>query len=283
MNPPVPRNILITGVSSGIGRDTARELIAHGCRVYGSVRKASDGERVREALGDCFVPLLFDVTDSAAIADAAAELQKRIGNCGLAGLVNNAGVAPVGPLSQMPLEEFQRTFDINVSGVLRVTQAFLPLLGARPDCPHPPGRIVNVSSISGGITIPLLGAYACSKHALESLSDALRRELSIYGIRVAAIEPGSVQTPIWDKVQPGADYSRGDYAAAIERIAVIAERESRTGKPVSVVSAAIRHALLAPRPRTRYPLTPMWRLRHLLPDALLDRVLCAEAGLKRRG
>ena len=116
----------------------------------------------------------------------------------------------------MPIEEFQRCIDINVFGVLRVTQAFLPLLGARKNCPHPPGRIVNLSSISGGVAFPLVGAYACSKHALEAMTDALRRELGIYGIEVVAIEPGSIQTPIWDKAQ-AADprYAETDYADAM--------------------------------------------------------------------
>src|ERR1700674_5026547 len=112
--------VLITGVSTGIGFDTARELIAHGFRILGSVRKIEDGTRVKDALGEHFTSLLFDVTHAEAIARA-------------------------------------------------VTQAFLPLLGARKNCPHPPGRIVNLSSISGGVAFPLVGAYACSKHALEAM------------------------------------------------------------------------------------------------------------------
>lgn len=273
--------VLITGVSTGIGFDAARELIAHGFRVLGSVRREADGARVREALGEHFTPLHFDVTDAGAIARAVPYVQQIVGAAGLAGLVNNAGVAPGGPLMHMPLEEFQHCMDVNVLGALRVTQAFLPLLGARRDCPHPPGRIVNVSSISGGVAFPLIGAYACSKHALEAMTDALRRELAIYGIVVVAIEPGSIQTPIWEKAQ-AADprYAGTDYAEVVARMPEFAANESRNGKPVTVVSAAIRDALTSPRPRTRYPLTALWTVRKLMPTRLLDRITRKAIGLQ---
>ena len=273
--------VLITGVSTGIGFDAARELIAHGFRVLGSVRKAEDGTRVKEALGEQFTPLLFDVTDADAIARAVPQVQAMVGDAGLAGLVNNAGVAPSGPLMHMPIEEFQRCMDINVYGVLRVTQAFLPLLGARKNCPHPPGRIVNLSSISGGVAFPLVGAYACSKHALEAMTDALRRELGIYGIEVVAIEPGSIKTPIWEKGQAiDPRYASTDYADAMAGMPEFAANETRKGKPVTVVSAAIRHALTSRRPKTRYPLTALWTVRKLVPTRTMDRIARKTIGLK---
>lgn len=274
--------VLITGASSGIGHDAARELLAHGYGVLGSVRTAADAAPVEQELGAGFKALLFDVTDAGAIAAAVAQVERIVGAGGLAALVNNAGIAPTGPLMHMPLAEFQRAFDINVYGVLRVTQAFLPLLGARRDCPHAPGRIVNLSSISGGITIPMIGAYAATKFALEALGDGLRRELSIYGIEVVAIEPGSIRTPIWDKVAADTRYGATDYAEAMAKMPEVAAQQARQGKPVEIVSRAIRHAIMAPRPRTRYPLTALWYLRHLLPARLLDRALCAQAGLKSR-
>jgi len=272
--------VLITGVSTGIGFDTARELITHGFRVLGSVRKIEDGTRVKKALGEHFTPLWFDVTDASAIERAVPQVQEIVGSAGLAGLVNNAGIAPSGPLMHMPIEEFRRCIDINVFGVLLVTQAFLPLLGARKNCPHPPGRIVNLSSISGGVAFPLVGAYACSKHALEAMTDALRRELGIYGIEVVAIEPGSIQTPIWEKAQ-AADprYAETDYADAMAKMPAFAAEESRKGKPVTVVSAAIRDALTSPRPKTRYPLTPLWTVRKLVPTRALDRIARKAIGL----
>lgn len=276
------KTILITGVSTGIGFDTAREMLAQGYRVLGSVRKAEDAERVQQALGPDFIPLLFDVTDAAAIAAAVPEVERLVGDSGLAALVNNAGVAPSGPLMHTPLDEFQRAFDINVFGVLRVTQAFLPLLGARRDCPHPPGRIVNLSSVSGAVSVPLVGTYSATKYALESLSDSLRRELSIYGIEVIAIEPDAVRTPIWDKVQADTRYAATDYAEAMARMPEMAARQARNGKPVTAVSAAIRAAIMAKRPKTRYPLTAIWYAQRLIPDRLFDRLLCASTGLKPR-
>jgi NAD(P)-dependent dehydrogenase (short-subunit alcohol dehydrogenase family) len=272
--------VLITGVSTGIGFDTARELIAHGFRILGSVRKVEDGTRVKEALGEHFTPLFFDVTDAVAIARAVPQVQEIVGTAGLAGLVNNAGVAPTAPLMHMPMEEFQRCIDINVFGVLRVTQAFLPLLGARKNCPHPPGRIVNLSSISGGVAFPLVGAYACSKHALEAMTDALRRELGIYGIHVVAIEPGSIQTPIWEKAQAiDPRYAATDYADVMAKMPEFSANENRKGKPVTVVSAAIRDALTSPRPKTRYPLTALWTVRKLVPTRVLDHIARKTIGL----
>lgn len=274
------KTVLITGVSSGIGFDTARALIERGCRVLGSVRKAADAERVAGELGEGFTPLLFDVTDATAIAAAVPQVERLVGERGLAALVNNAGVAPSGPLMHTPLAEFQHAFDINVFGVLRVTQAFLPLLGARRNCPHPPGRIVNLSSTSGGVTVPLVATYSATKHALESLSDGLRRELSIYGIEVIAIEPGATRTAIWDKIEVDPRFADTDYADAMAKLPALVARQVRGAKPVAVVSRTICEAILSPRPRTRYPLEALWYVRHLIPDRLFDRLLCAASGLK---
>ncbi len=166
------KHVVITGVSSGIGFDGARYLVERGWHVFGSVRRTADGERVRAELGEGFTPLFFDVTDEGAIKTAAGQVSERIGETGLWGLVNNAGIAVPGPLMHLPLEEFRQQLEINVTGQLAVTQAFLPLLGVRKNASHPPGRIVNISSVSGRIAYPFLGPFAASKHALEALSDA---------------------------------------------------------------------------------------------------------------
>lgn len=274
------KTVLITGVSSGIGFATARELIARGCRVLGSVRKPADAERVAGELGEGFTPLLFDVTDATAIAATVPQVERLVGDGGLTALVNNAGVAPSGPLMHTPLAEFQHAFDINVFGVLRVTQAFLPLLGARRNCPHPPGRIVNLSSTSGGVTVPLVATYSATKHALESLTDGLRRELSIYGIAVIAIEPGATRTAIWDKIETDSRFADTDYAEAMAKLPTLVARQVRDAKPVEAVSRTICEAILSPRPRPRYPLEALWYVRHLIPDRLFDRLLCAASGLK---
>lgn len=275
--------VVITGVSTGIGFATAKELIARGYHVFGSVRKAADGERVKIELGAEFTPLLFDVTDTTALPAAVALVQAAVGKQGLAGLVNNAGVAPSGPLMHTALNDVRQAFEINVFGLLAVTQAFLPLLGGRADAPHPPGRIVNLSSISGGVAFPLVALYAMTKHAVEALSDGLRRELSIYGISVSAIEPGAIKTPIWDKSpQSPSDnpYAGTDYAEAMAAMPAFLAHELKTAKPIKVVTDAICHALEAAKPKPRYPLLGLWYVRNFLPDRLLDRIMIKTVGLK---
>jgi NAD(P)-dependent dehydrogenase (short-subunit alcohol dehydrogenase family) len=274
-------NALITGVSTGIGFDAARLLIERGYRVFGSVRKQTDADRVGKELGEDFTPLLFDVTDEPAIAAAAEQVRKAVGDQGLRALVNNSGISGAGPLMHYPVNELRQMLEVNVLGLLTVTQAFLPLLGARKNCPHPPGRIVNISSVSGRLVFPFVGAYGASKHAVEALNDGLRRELRMYGIEVIAIEPGSIRTPIWEKAA-GADerYANTDYAEALAGVPAILDEMVRRGKTVEVVSEAIHEAITAIRPKTRYPLTWMVHAPRVLGDRALDKLLCKEMGLK---
>lgn len=278
------KTVVITGVSSGIGLATAQVLIERGYRVFGSVRKAADGARVREQLGEAFTPLLFDVTDHAALPAAVEQVRATVGEQGLYALINNAGVAPTGPLMHTAIDEVRQAFEINVFGLLAVTQAFLPLLGARKDCPHPPGRIVNLSSICGGVSFPLVALYAMTKHAVEALSDGLRRELSIYGIHVCAIEPGSIKTPIWDKAptgdKPDSRYVDTDYAEAMAAMPKMVAQQVRDAKPMHVVTDAIVHALESQRPKGRYPLLALWHLRKVIPVPLLDRLVAKVSNLK---
>lgn len=277
------KSVVITGVSSGIGFATAQALIARGYHVFGSVRKAADGMRVQKELGEAFTPLLFDVTEHAALPAAVAVVAAAVGQHGLSGLINNAGVAPAGPLMHTPMAEVRQTFEVNVFGMLAVTQAFLPLLGARQNAGHPPGRIINLSSISGGVAFPLVALYAMSKHAVEALSDGLRRELSIYGISVSAIEPGAIKTPIWDKVnatEADTRYAHTDYAQAMAYMPQLVAHELKNAKPIKVVTDAICHALEDPRPKARYPLVGLWHARKLIPDRLLDRIAIKLTHLK---
>ncbi|MBF7730664.1 SDR family oxidoreductase [Pseudomonas sp. N040] len=275
------KTVVITGVSTGFGYAAAKELIARGYHVFGSVRKESDGQRVQTELGQSFTPLLFDVTDHQALPAAVEQVRAFVGDNGIAGLINNAGVAHTGPLMHLPLSEFRQVFEINVVGVLAVTQAFLPLLGGRRNCPHAPGRIINMSSISGGTTFPMLATYAVSKHALEALTDGMRRELNLYGIKVSAIEPGSIKTPIWDKSPKSAQdhrYDGTDYAQAMQNLVGVVDRELEKAKPISVVINAIVDALEASSPKTRYPLVGLWHLRKVLPDRVLDGIMLKTIG-----
>ncbi len=267
-------NYAITGVSTGIGYETARQLVARGHRVFGSVRKEADAERVARELGPRFVPLLFDVTDEAAVEKAAARVAGMVGDEGLAGLVNNAGIAVAGPLAWLPTDELARQLDINVLGVHRVTKAFLPLLGARKDAPHLPGKVVFISSVSGIFASPFLGPYCISKHALEAMADSWRRELMIYGIPVVCIEPGSVKTPIWDKARQSVPACEGTDWEPFMRSAArqIAKSES-IGLPVEKVAALIVRVLHKRRPRPRYLIASnalTFRLLSVLPASWVD-------------
>ena len=275
------QNVLITGVSTGIGFDGARYLIQRGYRVFGSVRSQADADRVSQALGAHFTPLLFDVTDEVAIAAAVEQVRAAVGEHGLHALVNNSGISGAGPLMHFPMAEIRKMFEVNVLGLLAVTQAFLPLLGARRNCPHPPGRVINISSISGGLVFPFVGAYGATKHAVEALTDGLRRELSIYKISVVAIEPGNIRTPSWDKaatVDPR--YVATDYAPILSKLPAILAEMVRQGDPVERVSVAIHKAVAARRPKTRYPLTFLWRLSRVLGDRTLDRLTLKGMGFK---
>jgi NAD(P)-dependent dehydrogenase (short-subunit alcohol dehydrogenase family) len=274
---------VITGVSSGIGFATARTLVERGYRVFGSVRKEADAQRVRAALGEEFVPLVFDVTDAAGIARAADAVATQVGGECVAALVNNAGIAPTGPLLHQSPEEIRRIFEVNVFGAIAVTRAFLPLLGGRRNAARPRGRIVNISSFNGGVSVPFAIAYSASKHALEAITDGLRRELWIYGIDAIAIEPGTIRTEIWDKFRAfGVEkrYAETDYGRALAALPDIVEEQISKGDPVEKVTEAVVHAIESPHPKARYPLTARWYLARLVPARFLDRELTKRLRLR---
>jgi NAD(P)-dependent dehydrogenase (short-subunit alcohol dehydrogenase family) len=280
--------ILITGVSTGIGNAAARALVERGYQVFGSVRRQEDAERLQEELGDHFTPLLFDVTDSAAITAAVKQVAEATGSEGLYALVNNAGIVIPGPLKYMPLEDFRAHFDVNLFGLMDVTQQFLPLLGAAENSPYPPGRIINISSTSGRVAYPFMGAYAATKHALEGFSDSLRRELMLYGVDVIVIQPGTTNTPIVHKFADQIRrYEETDYGRMFAMLEEqMADRE-KSGLPVSKVVEAIVTAVESPRPKARYAVPRKWLgswiLPRLLPDRWLDRVVDSRLDIKKEG
>lgn len=279
--------VVITGVSTGIGYATTAVLIERGYHVLGSVRKQSDVERLRMNFGERFTPLLFDVTDHVGIKTAVAQTKTLIGDQNLTALINNAGIVIPGPLMHVPLEDVRRQFEVNVIGLLDVTQQFLPLLGARKDNPNPVGRIINISSVSGKIAYPFMGAYAGSKHALEGMSDSMRRELMLYGIDVILVEPGTTRTPIKDKyaaqVQRYAQTDYNEVFAGLEE--QMAERE-KSGLPVTAVVDKIITALEDKNPKTRYVVPrkwlTSWLLPRWLPDRWFDRIVAGKLGFNRK-
>jgi NAD(P)-dependent dehydrogenase (short-subunit alcohol dehydrogenase family) len=278
------KSIVITGVSTGIGYATTAEFLRRDYQVFGSVRKQGDAERLQEAFGASFTPLLFDVTDNEAIRTAVYQVGNAIGENGLTALINNAGIVIPGPLMYTPLEDFRAQFEVNLFGLLDVTQQFLPLLGARRAAPFAPGRIVNISSVSGKIAYPFMGAYAATKHALEALSDSLRRELMIYGVDVIVIEPGTTRTPIKDKyTNKIQQYKETDYGALFSGLEKqLAEREIN-GLPVEKVVDAICKAVESEHPKTRYAVPrkkfSSWLIPRWLPDRWLDRMTANRLGI----
>ena len=246
--------IIITGVSSGIGLATAKLFTEKGHFVFGSVRTQTDADRLKNDLGDTFEPLIFDVSDAENVKKAVKIVENRVGTEGVSLLVNNAGIAVSGPLKHIDTADIEHQFNINVFGVQRVTQAFLPLLGADLKTNITgKGMIINVSSVSAYVTSPFLAPYSASKIAMEYLTDGLRRELSIYGIKVVIVEPGPVKTPIWDKAKTAVNYyPTTDYAAAVKDTEQNVSRIADKAIDVEIVATLIMKIYNMQKPSIRY-------------------------------
>ena len=282
------RSCLITGASTGIGEACALRLDAAGWRVFAGVRRNEDAARLTSQLSERSQAVMIDVTDATTIARAVGVIAAAIGDEGLAGLVNNAGIAVSGPLEFLPLEEFRRQLDVNVSGQLAVTQACLSLLRRGR------GRVVFMGSIAGRVALPMLGPYSASKHALEALADALRLELQPWDMHVSIVEPGSIATPIWKKGDEAATRAASRfppaaeqlYSGAFQAIRRAAADAARRGIPPENVAIVVEHALTAASPRTRYLVGRdaklRARLRTLVPDRLRDRLISRALGLPAR-
>jgi len=190
-------HLVVTGVSSGIGRAIAKSFCHRGYRVYGSVRLESQGIELVDLFGDGFLPLVFDVRDVFAVRSEVQKVVADLGGRNLTALVNNAGLGLIGPLELVDDEDFESVLSVNVLGARNVTNAFLPLLRSVGGCEA--GKIVNISSLSGILNTPLSGGYCVAKHALESLGEVYRRELLEHGIDVVSIRSGPVESEIWKK------------------------------------------------------------------------------------
>lgn len=268
--------IVVTGASTGIGYACCESLIRSGFHVFGSVRKEADAERLRKKFGKKITPLLFDVTKREEVLAAAKEVETIVGNKGLAGLVNNAGVAVTGPLELMDLDQLRWQMEVNVVGLVSTTQAFLPLLGTA-DHIKSSGRIVNVSSVAGKLVNPFMGPYCASKHAVEAISHAFRRELMLFGIKVVIIAPGPIKTPIWDKTASAdvSDFEGTAYEEAGLLFKDMAFKQAEIGLPASDVGNLVKKVLTMNNPKTRYTITPKklqnWTIPSMLPDKTMDK------------
>jgi len=282
------KSVVVTGASTGIGWGCVKVLTQRGFRVYGSVRKQADAERLAKDFGDAFRPLIFDVTDEAAVQAGARQLEAELAGETLAGLVNNAGIAVPGPLLHLDIDAFRKQMEVNVTGQLIVTQAFAPLLGAAPGAKaKTPGRICMMSSVGGKVASPFVGPYSASKFALEGLSESLRRELMIYGVDVIIIAPGAIATPIWDKADAidVTPYANTPYRASLDAVKKYMVGMGKNGLPPERIGEAVHTALTSPNPKTRYIVTPEpltnW-MGNNLPKRLLDKTIAKRLGLTRQ-
>ncbi len=275
---PCPRSelVVVTGASSGIGAATARRLAARGFFVLAGVRRDVDAQALRN---DGIEPVRLDVTD----ANDIAALVDRVDGDGeqrpLRALVNNAGIPVNAPVEVLPLHDWRRLFDVNLFGQIAVTQALLPaLLRSR-------GTMVNVSSVGGKVALPTYGAYAGAKFALEAVSDALRREVTPFGVKVVVVQPGAVVTQMSshgiDTANELAADMTPDQHTRYEDLggAVTAQSAAFTSKglPAERAAEVIDRAVTASRPRTRYSIgrdaAVLVALSRFLPDRLLDRIV----------
>ena len=279
--------VVVTGASTGIGQATTTRLAAQGFVVFAGVRKSADAERLQSQSLPGLRALMIDVADGESVKRAAAEVTETVGNSGLKGLVNNAGVSFGGPLEFQDLDEIRAMFEVNVFGLIAVTQAFLALVRKGG------GRIVNMSSVGGKISVPFVSAYSATKFGVEAISDALRVELRPWGIKVACIEPGSIATPLWERgfeqfdkqvknLTPEAIELYGDL---IPRMRKLTERTANAGIPPARVADAVEHALTSPRPKTRYLVgndASGQAVLRLLPDKGRDALLARVVGIRPR-
>lgn len=273
------RTVVITGASTGIGAACALHLDRLGFRVFAGVRKPEDGLILQGNSSDRLVPITLDVTDASTIQKSHTLVSELIGTDGLYGLINNAGIAVVGPLEAVPIPDLRRQLEVNVIGQVAVTQMFLPLIRKAR------GRIINMGSIAGLATMPLMGPYSASKFALEAMTDALRLEVQQWGIHVSIIEPGAIATPIWNKSatdaaerEAGTEQElRSLYQPMIAAVRKIVGEASKRAVSADAVARVVESALTVATPRTRYLVGTDAKLRALvatlLPDRASDRLL----------
>ena len=279
------RAVVVTGASTGIGEACALRMAKQGWRVFAGVRRQEDGQRLREQASEGLAPLILDVTDQGQVESATRDVGEAVGNAGLAGLVNNAGIGVGGPLEFLPLDELRRQLEVNVIGQIAVTQAFMPLIRKAN------GRIVNMGSIGGRLASPFLGPYNASKFAMEALTDSLRQELRPWGIQVAIVEPGSIATPIWEKSKAMVDELERNlpeealmlYGKTIGAMREAVQEFEEAGIPADEVAKVVEHALTATRPKTRYVVGRDAQLQRVIakvvPDRIRDGLVARQLGL----
>ena len=278
------KSIMITGISTGIGRGTLDYFVSKGFHVYGSVRSTKDANRLKRIYKDKLTTIIFDVTKLAQLKKAAAFIKKDLNDSNLLALVNNAGTSFPGPLLRQSVKDFEKQIDINLNGAFRVIKYFAPLCGAEKNNSYKKGVIFNISSLSGKIGMPGLGAYTASKHGLEGLSQSLRRELLRYGVDVVIIGPGPIKSEIFNKVDKKflESLKKSDYAKAAKLIPKRNKNALKIAFPAIEVGKLIFNALHNPNRKTRYTITPnkmmYWTVPMAISDRMLDRMIQKRSG-----
>jgi NAD(P)-dependent dehydrogenase (short-subunit alcohol dehydrogenase family) len=271
--------VVVTGASTGIGRATALYLDKKGYRVFAGVRKEADAKSLAEEASDNLTPTTIDVTNDGSIKAAKDEVQSAVGEDGLVGLVNNAGVGDGGPVETMDLDILRNVLEVNLVGQVAVTQAFLPMIR------EVPGTIVFIASIGGRIASPFMSPYNTSKFAVEALGESLRQELAPWAIDVAVIEPGSIDTPIWSKGAETIDDQKGSmsptetrlYRKQLDRMEEVLTETASRGIAPEKVAKVIHEAIRSEKPRHRYLVGRdakiAARLKGTLPDRTFKKLI----------
>ncbi|MCF6360053.1 MAG: SDR family oxidoreductase [Cyclobacteriaceae bacterium] len=269
--------IIITGVSTGIGFELAKQFAQKGYQVLGSVRKLEDAGLLMDQYPDNFLPLVFDVTDHKAIDTAVDEVKQLLKGESLVGLINNAGIAVTGTVYDLEMEEYKHQFDVNFFGLIKVTQAFLPLLGAEVGFNGKPGRILNISSAAGQIGFPFMSPYCSSKHAVEGFSESLRRELMHLGIKVIIIGPTAIKTPIWEKgdVELPEQVKNGAFGKQAGNFLKLFSKSGEKGMPANTFAKKVVGIFEKSKPKSRYSISANafeeWLLPRYLPSEAVDK------------
>ena len=282
------KSTVITGKSTGRGYASSKLFIENGYRVFGSVRNEADADKVSNELGSNFVPLIFDVTDEAAVKNSVKIVEDQIGDQKLSGLINNAGLGVMGTIQSLSAEQFKYQFDVNVLGVFHCCQAYLDLLGADKNRKGDPGKIINISSISGEIGMPFMSAYNMSKFGLEGFSEGIRRELLMYGIDVVVIAPGPIKTPIWKKINQKDEvkrYDNSDFRESLARAMKMTDKMEQIGFEPIVIAERALSIIESKKNNTRYRIDPT-RMQNILlqlfPKRIADRMIAKRMNIIKK-
>ncbi len=282
------RTVLVTGVSTGIGKSITESLIQNKFHVIGSVRKEEDAIYLKKKYSKQFDTVIFDVRDEKAIKNAKDKINSILekNNSYLCSIINNSGIALGGPVQYLDLEIFKKQFDVNFFGLISVTKIFLDLLIKSNEYPLK-NKIINIGSISGKRSYPFVAPYTSSKFALEGFTDSLRRELMIHDIDVVLVQPGPIKTEIWNKV-PDIEqnpFLNTEYGASIRKFASNYIKMGNKGFRPDIIGNRIVKILQTNKPKTRYVITPNKLINYLipgfLPDRWVDRITAKILGLHK--